>query len=149
MSGPVYLVSHGGAGFPDVEIVLQGEGVRVVLDGSTVIRKKITVSSFEAIPDVPISTFDLILPEGPHSMFGVNLPAKGKRTMCVQKLLMPTRIEGQNGAVIKQTTRIGVTECAVKKRVAVRRRFKRTRHAHRRTSTKMRHRTKARRSTYA
>jgi hypothetical protein len=57
------------------------------------------------VPDAPISTFDLVLPEGPHSA----LAAYGN--LCKSKLNMPTAITGQNGAVIKQTTRIAVAGC--------------------------------------
>jgi hypothetical protein len=105
LTGPAYLVSHGNAAFPDLEIVLQGEGITLILDGSTQIKKGITSSIFRSVPDAPISTFDLVLPEGPHSA----LTANGG--LCKSKLNMPTALTGQNGAVIKQTTKIAVSGC--------------------------------------
>jgi hypothetical protein len=111
LTGPAYLVSHGGAAFPDLEIVLQGEGITLVLDGNTDIKKGITSSTFKAVPDAPISTFDLVLPVGPHSVLAAYLPVKAKGSMCGQSLAMPTAITGQNGAVVKQTTPVSVTGC--------------------------------------
>jgi hypothetical protein len=109
LTGPAYLVSHAGATFPDLEVVLQGEGITLILDGNTHIRKGITSSIFNAAPDAPIDSFDLNLPEGPHSV----LAAFGN--LCTSKLNMPTLITGQNGAVIKQTTRVKATGCPRRK----------------------------------
>jgi hypothetical protein len=136
LTGPAILVSHGGAAFPDVEFVLQGEGVQIVLDGATDIKKGITYSKFETVPDAPVSLFEATLPEGPHSIFKANGNlCKPTKTVTVQKrvkvrrhghvmsvlkkvkqqvaapLAMPTTITGQNGAQITQTTKIAVTGC--------------------------------------
>ncbi|HEX5853874.1 MAG TPA: hypothetical protein VFY36_12370, partial [Solirubrobacteraceae bacterium] len=105
LTGPAYLVSHAGAAFPDLEIVLQGEGITLILDGNTKIKKGITSSTFKAVPDAPVSSFDLVLPQGPHSV----LAAFG--SLCAGNLNMPTLITGQNGAVVKQTTKIAATGC--------------------------------------
>jgi hypothetical protein len=105
LTGPAYLVSHAGASFPDLEVVLQGEGITLILDGNTDIKKGITSSFFQAVPDAPINSFDLMLPEGPHSA----LSAFGN--LCTSKLNMPTQITGQNGGVVKQTTKITATGC--------------------------------------
>jgi hypothetical protein len=111
LSGPAYLVSHGNAKFPDLEVVLQGEGVVLVLDGSTDIKHGITSSTFKTVPDAPVSSFELKLPTGKFSALGTYIPVKDGYDLCGQSLLMPTLITGQNGAVIKQTTKIAVTGC--------------------------------------
>jgi hypothetical protein len=111
LAGPVYLVSHGGEAFPDVEMVLQGEGITVIEDGKTDIKKGITSSTFSTTPDAPISSFELKLPAGKYSLLGTNVPANAHYSLCGQSLAMPTELIGQNGAVIKQSTKITVTGC--------------------------------------
>jgi hypothetical protein len=133
LTGPAYLVSHGAAAFPDLEIVLQGEGITLILDGKTDIKKGVTISSFNSVPDAPINSFDLVLPTGPHSALAANLPAKAKRSFCGQKLSMPTQITGQNGAVIKQTTKVAISGCPKHKAKRKHRRHRRGhKHAQRR-----------------
>jgi hypothetical protein len=110
-TGPAYLVSHGGAAFPDLEVVLQSEGITIVLDGHTDIKKGITISKFETVPDQPVTSFELNLPMGPHHVLATNVPEKLNHNLCGQSLTMPTIITGQNGAVVKQTTKISITGC--------------------------------------
>jgi len=116
LSGPAILVSHGGAAFPDVEFVLQGEnGVEIVLDGKTDIKQGLTYSKFDSVPDAPISSFVTMLPEGPHSILATDIPASGKGSLCGQSLSMPTTITAQNGEQIIQKTKIKVTGCSAVK----------------------------------
>jgi uncharacterized low-complexity protein len=108
MSGPAYLVSHGGAAFPDLDLVLEGDGVRIILVGNTDIKNGITTTTFASSPDVPVSSFVLKLPTGPHSALAAN------GNLCASKLVLPTTITGHNGAQVKQNTPIGVTGCGVR-----------------------------------
>jgi hypothetical protein len=115
LTGPIYLVSHGGEAFPDAVIVLQGEGITLYLDGNTNIKKGITSSTFNSVPDAPVTSFEAKLPESPHSAFATNIPAKAKGSLCGQSLTMPTTLTGQNGGVLTQTTKIAVTGCPKKR----------------------------------
>ena len=111
LAGPAYLVSHGGAAFPDLEIVLQGEGVTLLLDGHTNISKGISSANFSALPDTPVKMFDLVLPAGSGSLLGANLPRSARRSMCRRKLTMPVQIASQSGAVLAQQLKIVVSGC--------------------------------------
>jgi hypothetical protein len=114
--GPAILVSHGGAAFPDVEFLLQaderGSVIQIDLDGKTDIKKGVTYSRFETVPDAPITSFEASLGQGPYSILGVNLPASAKYSLCGQKLSIPTTIVGQNGAQTTHATPITVTGCS-------------------------------------
>jgi hypothetical protein len=105
LTGPVFFVSHGGAAFPSLTAVLQGDGVRVDLEAETFIKAGITSSTFKEVPDVPISSFELYLPEGRYSALTANV------NLCTHKLVMPTTFTAQNGAVIRQSTPIAVSGC--------------------------------------
>jgi len=107
LTGPAIFVSHGGEAFPDLEIVLQGDNVTIVLDGNTQIKHGITSSTFKQVPDAPVSSFELTLPQGKYSALTANA------NLCTVKggLKMPTEFVGQNGAVIHQNTPIGVSGC--------------------------------------
>jgi hypothetical protein len=120
LSGPAYFVSHGGEAFPSLIIVLQGYGVTVHLVGSTFINEKtgITSSTFKTVPDVPVGTFELSLPEGPYSALAAN------GSLCKKSLAMPTEFIGQNGAEIHTSTKIAVTGCGKAKKKAAHHRKK-------------------------
>ena len=124
--GPAYLVSHGGAAFPDLVLILQGEGVKLELIGSINIKKQVTSSAFNSVPDAPISSFELNLPQGPHSGLAAVVPAKAKGNLCGTSLVMPTTITGQNGAQVKQSTKITVTGCPKAKKAKAKKHHKKT-----------------------
>jgi hypothetical protein len=111
LKGPAYLVSHGNAAFPDVEFVLQGEGVTLIVDGKTYIHNGITYSKFETAPDAPFTSFESIFPAGPHSALTPNVPEKEDFNLCKTTLTLPTELTGQNGAAITQTTKVAVLGC--------------------------------------
>jgi hypothetical protein len=108
LKGDAYFVSHGAASFPDLDLVLQGDGVEVVLVGHThIARSSITTSTFESLPDVPISSAVVSLPTGSNSAVTAN------GALCGAKLLAPTTIIAQSGAKITQNTRIAVSGCPI------------------------------------
>jgi hypothetical protein len=116
LSGPAYLVSHGNAAFPDLEFVLQGEGITLIIDGKTDIKKGITYAKFESVPDQPFTTFEAVFPAGPHSALTANVAERKHYDLCGEKLTMPTTLTGQNGAAVEQQTQISIHGCpAVKK----------------------------------
>ncbi len=108
LKGNAYFVSHGAAAFPDLDLVLQGDGVEVVLVGHThIARSSITTSTFESLPDVPFSSAVVTLPVGSNSALAAN------GALCRANLLAPTTLVGQNGAKLTKNTRIAVSGCPI------------------------------------
>jgi hypothetical protein len=150
LEGPAYFVSHGGEAFPSLIVVLQGDGVTLDLVGSTFISKAgITSSTFKTVPDAPVGSFELTLPQGPFSALAANgnlcaptrtvlvkkkvtVKVKGRKRTVTRKvakklagsLVMPTEFVAQNGAQIHQSTPISVTGCSKAKKVAPRKKRK-------------------------
>jgi len=105
--------------------------------GDTFISKSgVTSSTFKTVPDQPVTSFELTLPEGPYSALGTNknlcaltktvttkktvkVKVHGKTRKVVRKttktvaepLIMPTAFVGQNGATFNQQTVVSVTNC--------------------------------------
>jgi hypothetical protein len=107
LAGPAYFVSHGNEAFPNLTVILQGDGVTVELVGDTLIRNGVTTTTFKATPDTPFSSFELTLPQGLFSALTTNA------NLCqnAAKLIMPTELQAQDGALIKQSTKIAVQGC--------------------------------------
>jgi len=137
LTGPAYFVSHGGARFPELILVLQGYGITIDLHGKTFISKAgITSSTFASVPDEPVTSFELTLPQGRYSALAasgrlcnarhaiivtkhVTVKIKGRKRKLTRKihktvpgLVMPTTFTAQNGVRIKRSTPISVTNCA-------------------------------------
>ncbi len=108
LEGPAYFVSHGGEAFPSLVVVLQGYGVTVDLVGTTFISKHgITSSTFKTVPDVPVGSFELTLPEGPNSALAA------PHDLCrAGKLAMPTEFLSQANSVVRRGTPISVVGCS-------------------------------------
>ena len=110
LTGPVYFVSHAGLKFPELVIVLSGYGTTIQLHAETFISKAgVTSSTFRTVPDAPVGTFELTLPQGKFSALAA------PSNLCKTSLKMPTAFTAQNGATIKQNTPISVTGCPHKK----------------------------------
>ncbi len=107
LAGTVYFVSHGGQAFPDIDTVLQGDGITTILVGHTNVAKGIITTTFESLPDVPVSSFAMKLPTGSNSVLAAN------GNLCTSNLTMPTTIVAQSGPTITQKTKISVTNCPV------------------------------------
>jgi hypothetical protein len=147
LMGPVYLVSRGPAMFPSPVVVLQGEGIALDLTGSTTVHGSGSSVTIDAIPDIPVQSMEIYLPQGPHSLLSTNtkLCSLGKvmtvthtltrrvgthtvtRKVRVRERLatlpMPTSLVAQNGLVVHKAVKIAVVGCGGGRAASARRRL--------------------------
>ena len=124
--------------FPNLVLVLQGYGVTIDLVGDTYINEKtgITSSTFRTIPDAPVGTFELTLPQGPNSALTANT------SLCkLKSLSMPTEFaRAERGAEVKRSTAVTVEGCGKTKKTKKAKKAKHKKAKHRaRRSRKARH----------
>jgi hypothetical protein len=110
LSGPVYYVSHAGQKLPSLELVLQGSGITLQVTASTTSTKTGTSTTFNGIPDIPLNTLEITLPQGAHSVLTTT------SNLCKSKSTLPSELVAQNGAVIKQVTKLTTSGCAKTKK---------------------------------
>ena len=134
---PRVLRRHGGEAFPNLVIVLQGDGVTIDPARATPFISKTGITSARSRgPRQPVESFELTLPEGPYSALAANgnlcahvntVTVKKKVTVKVHgrkqtvtrtvnetqsaSLSMPTEFIAQNGATIHRSTPIDITNC--------------------------------------
>jgi hypothetical protein len=101
--------------------------VTVDLIGTTLIKNGVTSTTIKTVPDVPVGSFELNLPQGPYSALAANTSLCGKTSVAHKRvkgrrrsikkttplaLTMPTEFIAQNGAPFRQRTKIAVSGCA-------------------------------------
>ena len=64
--------------------MLQGEGITLVLDGHTDIKSGVTYSRFESAPDAPFTSFETVLPAGPHGILTAYASEKEPYELCAR-----------------------------------------------------------------
>ncbi|HXB63845.1 MAG TPA: hypothetical protein VNV42_03105 [Solirubrobacteraceae bacterium] len=107
LTGTAWLVSHGNEAYPNLDVILSGDGVTVILKGLTKVLNSQITTTFNTLPDVPMSSFSLYLPSGPNSV----LAANGK--LCRTQMKLSTTLAGQNSSIILMQPVIAMRNCPV------------------------------------
>jgi hypothetical protein len=103
-SGPVYLRANPEHELPDLVAALNGpasQPIEVDLAGKTDAVKGALRNTFEAVPDVPVSTFRLELLGGSKGLIELS------RNLCAKKYRAEIQLEGQNGKVFDSSPVVG------------------------------------------
>lgn len=104
--GPILLVAHGGSAAPSLELELEAEGVKAVLNATMSIKGKRVTATFTGLPDVPIDNLAITFPAGARSLLG------STESVCKRPLRIPYRLVGQSGGSASGSARVRVTGCA-------------------------------------
>ena len=106
LTGDVYLEAHAAGKLPTLQAILHGPGLQVALTGSIDLSHGVT-STFDGIPDLPISEFVLSLDGGAGSPLAVTAD------MCAAPLTLSSSITAQSGKVQSGQAPVAVAGCSV------------------------------------
>ena len=107
LPGTAYLVARNAA-LPTLEVLLSKDLVNLHLSSLIAFDKRY-ISTFQNLPDVPVTTFQLDQPQGPSS----SLAWQGS-DICSRPLSMPTTFVGWDGRKLSRTARLTAVNCPVK-----------------------------------
>lgn len=94
---------------PTVEVQLSGEdGVRVGLSGTISQGRDGLITTFGAVPDVPVGRFRMVFPQGSDSALSYKGPS-----LCGRKVTFQATFTGQDGRTLQQAVPVQVTDCPV------------------------------------
>ena len=94
---------------PMLVIPLRGEnGIKVNIKGISEVSRSHLVSTFTALPDVPVSRFALTIKGGKNGILVSNA------NLCVRKQTASTQIDGQNNKPSDRTTTLRTPNCKAK-----------------------------------
>ena len=109
LAGPVYVVQEVGSVLPKLYVVLRGGGFEVVLHARNSFLHAIqTVNTFDNLPDVPQSQFQLSIKGGPGGILNNFYDACG---VAKKHLQYSYTFTGQNGATEKKTAYLEQEGC--------------------------------------
>jgi hypothetical protein len=119
LTGPVYFVKNiridAKSGrqirtLPKLVIPLTGEnGLRLTLTGTSAVEDDQLVTTFDAIPDAPVSDFALNIDGGSHGILTVS-----GADVCKATQIATQQIQGQNGKTANANITIQTPACATK-----------------------------------
>lgn len=104
LTGPVSLVAPAGGGLPELEVQLEGL-LSLTLRGTASLSTGLVQTTFDGIPDVPLSRFELALAGGGD---GILLAGTG---LCADPARVSGTFVGQNGAEHAAQARLTVPGC--------------------------------------
>jgi hypothetical protein len=120
LTGPVYFVEatrRSASGrvirtFPNLWIPLSADGVTIDITASSAVdSRKRLVTTFDRLPDAPISSFQLNIDGGEHGIVVVS----GKPSVCKRSKVMDLQLTGQNRKVLETPVTAKIDGCKSKK----------------------------------
>ena len=125
LTGPVYFVKNVRRDpksgrlirtLPMLVIPLRGEnGIKLNLKGTSNVSRGRLVNTFAAIPDAPVTRFDLAIGGGRNGILVSN------GNLCRGEQVASTEIDGQNGKASDRATTLTTPDCKAKRKPAKRR----------------------------
>jgi hypothetical protein len=118
LTGPVYFVKNVRIDkksgqpirtLPTLAIPLQGQGVKLILRASSSVVHDKLVTTFDNIPDAPVSRFELNIDGGKHGILAVS-----NHDICAATQVAEQQIDGQNGKAADAEVFMATPSCPMK-----------------------------------